>query len=148
MRALVQRVSRARVLVGEDLIGQIDRGLLIFLGIHREDTQQDTEWLARKLLYLRIFADESGKMNRSVIDIDGGMLVVPQFTLYGEMKKGNRPSYSNAAPPDYAKNLCEYFRQLCENNGIYVATGKFQAHMSVELVNDGPVTLWCDTHTP
>jgi D-aminoacyl-tRNA deacylase len=148
MRALVQRVSRARVLVTDDLIGQIGRGLLIFLGIHRADKQEDAEWLARKVLHLRIFADESGKMNRSVIDIGGGVLVVPQFTLYGDTKKGNRPSYSEAAPPDYAKNLCDYFRQLCESSGICVAAGQFQAHMTVELVNDGPVTLWCETEAP
>jgi D-tyrosyl-tRNA(Tyr) deacylase len=145
MRALVQRVSRARVLVTDDLVGQIDRGILIFLGIHREDKQQDAEWLARKVLHLRIFDDERGKMNRSVIDIGGGVLVVPQFTLYGETKKGNRPSYTDAASPDYAKSLCNYFCQLCENSGILVAAGQFQAYMTVELVNDGPVTLWCDT---
>jgi D-tyrosyl-tRNA(Tyr) deacylase len=145
MRAVVQRVSRARVLVTDDLVGQIDRGILIFLGIHREDKQQDAEWLARKVLHLRIFDDERGKMNRSVIDIGGGVLVVPQFTLYGETKKGNRPSYTDAASPDYAKSLCNYFRQLCESSGILVAAGQFQAHMTVELVNDGPVTLWCDT---
>jgi len=145
MRALVQRVLRARVFVTDELLGQIDQGLLVFLGVHREDTPRDAEWLAHKVLRLRVFAVRSEKMNHSVVDTNGGILVVPQFTLYGDTKSGNRPSYAAAAAPKLAKDLYEYFVELCKNSGIYIATGKFQAHMAIELVNDGPVTLWLDT---
>lgn len=145
MRALVQRVSEARVTVEDRIIGQIGTGLLIFLGIHREDTPARADKLARKVSQLRIFADDSGKMNRSLGDISGEMLIVSQFTLYGETKKGNRPSYSEAATPEIAEPLYEYFVSTCRTLGFPVSTGVFQAHMKVWLSNDGPVTLLCQS---
>jgi D-tyrosyl-tRNA(Tyr) deacylase len=113
------------------------------LGIHQHDTDAQAEQLANKVIQLRIFPDEKDKMNRSVKEISGGVLVVPQFTLYGDTRKGNRPSYSEAAPPDTARRLYEYFVSICRESGAIVETGVFQAHMSVRLVNDGPVTLMC-----
>lgn len=143
MRALVQRVSEASVLVDGSVIGQIGKGLLVLLGIHQHDTDAQAEQLAKKVIQLRIFPDEKDKMNRSVKEISGGVLVVPQFTLYGDTRKGDRPSYSEAAPPDTARRLYEYFVSICRESGAIVETGVFQAHMSVRLVNDGPVTLMC-----
>jgi D-aminoacyl-tRNA deacylase len=143
MRALVQRVSKAKVVVGDTVIGQIGRGLLIFLGVRHNDTEAQAEHLAQKVVQLRIFPDEAGKMNRSVNDILGELLIVSQFTLYGDTRKGNRPSYSEAARPDSAERLYEYFVRVCRDKGVPVATGVFQAHMEVHLVNDGPVTLMC-----
>ena len=143
MRALVQRVSEASVLVDGSVTGQIGKGLLVMLGIHQHDTDAQAEQLANKVIQLRIFPDEKDKMNRSVKEISGGVLVVPQFTLYGDTRKGNRPSYSEAAPPDTARRLYEYFVSICRESGAIVETGVFQAHMSVRLVNDGPVTLMC-----
>jgi len=129
--------------VDGSVIGQIGKGLLVLLGIHQHDTDAQAEQLAKKVIQLRIFPDEKDKMNRSVKEISGGVLVVPQFTLYGDTRKGNRPSYSEAAPPDTARRLYEYFVSICLESGAIVETGVFQARMSVRLVNDGPVTLMC-----
>jgi D-aminoacyl-tRNA deacylase len=143
MRALVQRVSEASVAVQGLVTGHIGGGLLVLLGIRSDDTPARGELLARKVVQLRIFPDEEGKMNRSLLDISGEMLVVPQFTLYGETDKGNRPSYSRAARPEMAEPLYEYFLKVCRDRGVSVSTGIFQAHMQVRLINDGPVTLMC-----
>jgi D-aminoacyl-tRNA deacylase len=143
MRALVQRVSEAGVEVGGEIVGKIGWGLLIFLGIHREDTESDAHYLARKIVQLRLFDDDSGRMNRSVKDNSGELLVVSQFTLYGDTRKGNRPSYSDAAPGERAQYLYELFIESCKNHGLRVANGRFQAQMKVSLTNEGPVTLLC-----
>jgi D-aminoacyl-tRNA deacylase len=143
MRALVQRVSEASVLVHGSITGQIGNGLLVLLGIRSDDSHARAELLARKVVQLRIFPDDQGKMNRSLLDISGELLVVPQFTLYGDTEKGNRPSYSKAAPPELAELLYEYFVKVCRDKFVPVSTGVFQAHMQVRLVNDGPVTLMC-----
>jgi D-aminoacyl-tRNA deacylase len=143
MRALVQRVSEASVAVQGLVTGHIGGGLLVLLGIRSDDTPARGELLARKVVQLRIFPDEQGKMNRSLLDVSGEMLVVPQFTLYGETDKGNRPSYSRAARPEMAEPLYEYFLKVCRDRGVSVSTGIFQAHMQVRLINDGPVTLMC-----
>lgn len=143
MRALIQRVSEARVLVAQDTVSQIGAGLLVFVGVGRNDTQADAGALARKICKLRIFPDSHGKMNLSVLDKSGELLVVSQFTLYAELGKGNRPSYSAAAPPEHAKPLYEIFVNACREQLVRVSTGVFQAHMQVHLVNDGPVTFLC-----
>jgi D-aminoacyl-tRNA deacylase len=143
MRALVQRVSEASVLIQGSITGQIGSGLLVLLGIRSDDSHARAELLARKVVQLRIFPDDQGKMNRSLLDISGELLVVPQFTLYGDTDKGNRPSYSKAAPPELAEPLYEYFVKVCRDKSVSVCTGVFQAHMQVRLVNDGPVTLMC-----
>jgi len=145
MRALVQRVSEASVVVDSSTVGQIQKGLLIFLGIRQDDTDAQVEQLATKIVQLRIFPDSDGKMNLSVRDISGEMLIVSQFTLYGDIRKGNRPSYLDAAKPEKALALYECFIEKCRRKGFPVATGVFQAHMEVRLINDGPVTIWCDT---
>lgn len=145
MRALVQRVSEASVLVNFSTVGQIQKGLLIFLGIRQDDTEAQAEQLATKIGQLRIFPDADGKMNLSLRDISGEMLIVSQFTLYGDTRKGNRPSYIDAAKPEKALALYECFVEKCRSGGFPVATGVFQAHMEVRLINDGPVTIWCDT---
>jgi len=143
LRALVQRVSEASVTADGEVTGQIGRGLLVFLGIKRGDTEAQAELLGRKVLQLRIFADGDGRMNRSVLEAGGELLVVSQFTLYGETGKGNRPSYSEAASSESARPLYEYFIDNCRRRGALVSTGVFQAHMDVRLTNDGPVTLMC-----
>ena len=146
MRALVQRVTEASVEVDKAIVGEIGRGLLVFLGIHQQDTEAQADYLANKVTQLRIFPDEEGKMNLSLRDIRGGaMLVVSQFTLYGDTRRGNRPSYSSAARPEVAVLLYEYFVGICRQKGLGVATGVFQADMKVRLINDGPVTLICST---
>ena len=145
MRALVQRVSEASVLVDCSVAGQIRRGLLIFLGIRHDDTEARAEQLATKIGQLRIFPDAEGKMNLSLRDIGGEMLIVSQFTLYGDTRKGNRPSYAEAARPDKAQELYQFFIESCRDKGFPVATGVFQAHMEVRLINDGPVTILCDS---
>jgi D-aminoacyl-tRNA deacylase len=145
MRILVQRVLEASVSVEGDVVGQIGRGLLVFLGIRSEDRPHNAEQLVKKLSNLRIFPDSAGKMNRSLLDISGQLLVVSQFTLYGDTRKGNRPSYDAAAPVALAKPLYEYFVQHCRTVGLSVQTGVFQAQMQVNLVNDGPVTLLCSS---
>jgi D-tyrosyl-tRNA(Tyr) deacylase len=141
MRAVVQRVSRARVTVAEEMVGQIGHGLLVLLGIARDDTVAEAQWLADKIVGLRIFADAEGKMNRSLAEVGGEALVVSQFTLYGDCQKGRRPSFVDAAPPEVAIPLYENFLLAVRALGIPTATGRFGAMMQVELINDGPVTL-------
>ena len=142
MRVVVQRVKSASVTVGEEITGVIDMGLVLLVGVHVEDTKEQMEWMCEKILKLRVFKDEDGKMNRSVVDVGGGILVVSQFTLYGDAKKGTRPSYIEAARPEKAEPMYEdmiaYFNEHSELN---IQSGKFAAMMDVELVNDGPVTL-------
>ncbi len=145
MRAVVQRVRQARVVVGEEVVGEIGRGLLVLLGVARDDTAEQVRWLADKIVSLRIFADAEDKMNLSVADVGGGVLVVSQFTLYGDCRKGRRPSFIDAAPPEIAIPLYEQFINAVKAQGVPVATGRFGAMMRVELVNDGPVTLILDT---
>jgi D-tyrosyl-tRNA(Tyr) deacylase len=145
MRAVVQRVSRARVVVGQEVVGEIGRGLLILLGITHADTPQQAEWLADKIVSLRVFEDDEGKMNRGVAEVGGAVLVVSQFTLYGDCRKGRRPSFVDAAPPEIAIPLYEAFVAGVRAHGIKAATGRFGAMMDVELVNDGPVTLIVDS---
>lgn len=145
MRAVVQRVREARVEVDGALTGSIGRGLLVLLGIAREDTPADADYLAEKIAGLRIFPDQQGKMNRSVQDSGGAVLVVSQFTLYGDTRKGRRPSFDRAAPPEQARALYEYFLQALRARGVTVETGVFQAMMQVHLINDGPVTILCES---
>jgi len=145
MRAVVQRVKRARVEVGGRTVGEVGNGLLVFLGVAHEDTEKQGEFLANKIAHLRIFSDEQGLMNRSVIEVEGGMLVVSQFTLWGDCQKGRRPSFIRAAPPDKARALYEHFIRHLRGMGLAVAAGEFQEMMDVHLVNDGPVTLLLDT---
>jgi D-tyrosyl-tRNA(Tyr) deacylase len=144
MRAVVQRVQRSRVLVGDEVTGQIGRGLLVLLGVAPTDTPAHATWLAEKIVTLRIFEDDAGKMNRSVADVGGAVLVVSQFTLYGDCAKGRRPSFVGAAPPEIAIPLYEAFVNAVRALGIPTATGRFGAMMQVELINDGPVTLIVD----
>jgi D-aminoacyl-tRNA deacylase len=141
MRAVIQRVSQARVIVEESVLGEIGPGLLALLGVARADTAADAAFLAEKILNLRVFPDEAGKMNRSLLDTRGGFLVVSQFTLYGDCRKGRRPSFDDAAPAELARPLYEHFVEVARESGLRVETGVFQAHMEVSLVNDGPVTL-------
>ncbi len=141
MRAVLQRVRQARVRVGDEVTGEIDRGLLVLLGVTHGDTPEQARWLAEKIVGLRIFQDDEGKMNRDVSEAGGNVLVVSQFTLYGDCRKGRRPSFLDAAPPETAIPLYEEFIKAVRALGVHVATGRFGASMSVELVNDGPVTL-------
>ena len=141
MRAVIQRVSQARVLIGTDIIGQIQRGLLVLLGVTQADTEEQARWLADKIVGLRIFNDPDEKMNLSLGDVQGAMLIVSQFTLYGDCRKGRRPSFIDAAGPELAEPLYECFINGVRALGIPVATGRFGAMMQVALVNDGPVTL-------
>jgi D-tyrosyl-tRNA(Tyr) deacylase len=141
MRAILQRVSSASVRVDGLVVGEIGAGLLVLLGVGQEDTEADAEHLADRVLGLRIFGDAAGKMNLSVVDSGGGVLVVSQFTLYGDTRKGRRPSFDGAAPPEMACRLYERFVELVRARGVGVATGVFQASMSVALVNEGPVTF-------
>jgi D-tyrosyl-tRNA(Tyr) deacylase len=143
MRALVQRVSEASVTVNGSLSGEIAKGLLVFIAIRHDDTELHAEKLAAKVVDLRIFPDATGKMNVSVRGIAGELLIVSQFTLYAVTQKGHRPSYSVAAKPEDAERLYSYFVNLCQASGLRVATGVFQAHMQVRLLNDGPVTMMC-----
>ena len=146
MRALIQRVSRASVKVEERITGSIDQGFLILIGIEEADTDEDLTWLSRKIVGLRLFDDDQGQMNLALSDVQGGILLVSQFTLHAATKKGNRPSYIRAARPEFAKPLYEkMIRQLEADLGKSVATGEFGAMMAVELVNNGPVTIWIDT---
>ena len=145
MRAVVQLVSKAQVRVDDTITGAIDHGLVVLLGVHRDDTEKDATFLAEKTVNLRIFQDQEGKMNRSLLDEQGSMLVVSQFTLFGDCRKGRRPSYSSAAPPKAANRLYEYFVKEVEKFGVPVETGQFQAMMEVALTNNGPVTLLLDS---
>ncbi len=145
MRACIQRVSEARVTVDDAITGQIDAGLVVLLGVGHKDGEAEVEWLAEKVVGLRIFEDEVGKMNRSLAETDGAMLVVSQFTLFGDCRRGRRPSFTEAAPPELAEQLYEAFVIQVRRLGVEVATGRFREHMHVALVNDGPVTLWIDT---
>jgi D-tyrosyl-tRNA(Tyr) deacylase len=145
MRAVVQRVSRARVTVREEVTGKIDRGLLVLIGIGAADTEADADSLADKISGLRIFEDEHGKMNLSLSEIAGSVLAVSQFTLYGDVRRGKRPSFDAAAPPEKARMLYEYFVQRIRAAGLCCETGRFQETMEVELVNDGPVTILLDS---
>ena len=147
MKAVVQRVSRAAVRVDGETVGQIQRGLLVLLGIGKGDTESDAEWMINKLLNLRVFPDDADKMNRSVADIGGGILVVSQFTLYGDVRKGMRPSFSDAMPPAEAERFYgDFMTKLRKATSLTVAEGKFAAMMDVELVNAGPVTIILDSH--
>ena len=145
MKLVIQRVREARVAVEGNITGAIRTGLLVFLGIARNDTEQDADYLADKLLGLRIFPDQDGKMNRSVQECGGSLLVVSQFTLYGDCRRGRRPSFDQAAPPDQALPLYNYFLERVKKGPVPVQTGLFQATMEVQLVNDGPVTILMDS---
>lgn len=145
MRAVVQRVSEASVAIDRQVVGEINQGFMILLGIHEEDTLKDVEYLVGKIAKLRVFEDEAGKMNRNIAAVSGSVLSISQFTLYAETKKGNRPSFIKAAKPDIAIPLYEAFNQGLQSEGIPVATGEFGADMKVSLINDGPVTIILDT---
>ena len=145
MRALVQRVSEARVTVAGNLVGQIGRGALIFLGVKRSDTGADAEYLAKKIAALRIFPDDNGRNNLSLLDTGGELLIVSQFTLYADTQRGNRPSYASAAGSEVAEPLYRYFIQCCKGLCPKVQSGAFGAHMEVSLVNDGPITILCSS---
>jgi D-tyrosyl-tRNA(Tyr) deacylase len=144
VRSVIQRVSRASVTVDGDLTGQIGTGLLVLLGVEDGDSEEQAAWLADRIARLRIFPDEHGKFDRSLQDVGGDMLVVSQFTLLGDCRKGTRPSFTRAAAPDQAEQLYQRFCELAAATGVGVQTGRFAAHMDVELVNDGPVTIVLD----
>lgn len=145
MRAVLQRVRRAAVVIEGETVGVIERGLLVLLGVAPADTEKEARWLAEKVAGLRVFNDEAGKMNLGVAEVGGGVLVVSQFTLYGDCRKGRRPSFIGAAPPEIAVPLYEAFVNALRSLGLPVATGRFGAMMRVELINEGPVTLILDT---
>ncbi|MYL47851.1 D-tyrosyl-tRNA(Tyr) deacylase [Halobacillus litoralis] len=145
MKAVVQRAVNASVTVEENAVGTIDRGLVVLLGVTHEDTEEDARYLAKKIPYLRIFEDEDGKMNHSLVDLGGQMLSISQFTLYGDCRKGRRPNFMHAAKPDQAEELYESFNQMVEHEGVKVETGQFGAMMDVQLTNSGPVTLIIDS---
>ena len=147
MRVVLQRVSHASVTVEEKVIGKIKRGFLLLVGVTHDDAMEDMEYLVRKIVQMRIFEDEEGKLNRSIQDIGGEILSVSQFTLYADTKKGNRPSFSKAAPGDVALEMFEQFNGLLRETGVPVETGQFGADMKVELLNDGPVTILLDSKT-
>jgi len=145
MRAVVQRVTRASVTIGGDVVGEIQQGLVVLLGIARDDTREDADYLAPRIIALRIFDDAEGRMNVSLKDIDGGLLIVSQFTLYGDVRRGLRPSWSDAAAPEIAEPLYDYFVESSRKLLGRVETGSFRKMMQVELVNDGPVTILLDS---
>jgi len=145
MRAVIQRVSRAEVRVGDEVTGKIGPGILLLLGVSVDDTERDVEYLLEKTVNLRIFEDTEGNMNLSLLETGGEMLVVSQFTLYGDTRRGRRPSFIRSAPPDRANELYEYFVRIARKQIAKVETGRFQAMMDVELVNDGPVTIMLDS---
>lgn len=141
MRAVVQRVSRASVSVGGEVVGEIGRGVVVLVGVTHGDVAAQAEWLARKIAGLRIFEDDEGKINAGLLDVGGAALVISQFTLYADARKGRRPSFTAAAPPEVAEPLVERFVQVLQDHGVPVETGVFGAHMLVEIHNDGPVTI-------
>ncbi len=145
MRAVVQRVSRASVKVGDEITGEIEKGLLVLLGVAHEDTEADADYLAEKIAGLRVFEDDAGKMNLSVIDVEGSVLAVSQFTLFGDVRRGKRPSFDEAARPELARRLYEHFVERVRKLGLRCETGRFQQMMEVELVNSGPVTILMDS---
>jgi D-tyrosyl-tRNA(Tyr) deacylase len=145
MRAVVQRVSRAKVTVNGWIAGEIGMGLLVLLGVGRDDSESDVDYMAEKIAGLRIFEDADGKMNRSVLDVGGSVLAVSQFTLYGDVRRGKRPSFDDAAPPEPARRLYELFVERVRAAGLRCETGRFQEMMQVELVNEGPVTILLDS---
>ncbi len=145
MRVVLQRVVQARVEVEGKVVGAIGRGLLVYLGIARGDTEADADWLLAKISSLRVFHDENGKMNRDVREVGGGLLIISQFTLYGDCSRGRRPSFDSAAPIEEARRLYDYFVGEAVKTGLPVAAGVFQAHMNVHSDNDGPVTLICNS---
>lgn len=145
MRVVLQRVNKAQVVIHEEVVGKIDHGLVILVGITHEDTIEDLKYMVNKLINLRIFADDAGKMNLSLKDVKGSILSISQFTLYGDTRKGRRPNFMQAARPEQANELYELFNQLLRDEGIQVETGEFGAMMQVKLTNDGPVTLMIDT---
>ena len=145
MRAVVQRVSEASVAVAGEIVGDIGEGVLVLVGVARDDTHTDADYLAEKIVNLRIFADDEGKMNRSLLETGGAMLVVSQFTLYGDVRRGRRPSYSDAAEPERANELYEYFVDRVKSFEVTAETGIFQAMMKVGSINDGPVTILVDS---
>lgn len=145
MRAIIQRVTRANVTIDQEIVGKIGRGLVVLLGVSLDDQDVDADYLAHKIISLRIFDDMEGRMNLSVKDAHGGLLVVSQFTLYGDVRRGLRPSWSDAAPPELAEPLYDYFVRKCRELMMEVQTGSFRKMMQVELVNDGPVTLMLDS---
>jgi len=148
MKAVIQRVTRASVEVEGDIVGQIDAGLLVLLGVAKEDSGSDAQYIVDKLIGLRIFSDTEGKMNRSIVDIGGGLLIVSQFTLLGDTTKGRRPGFDRAASPERALTLYEKIIGMVRDRGICVETGRFGAHMRVSLENDGPVTFLLDSGSP
>lgn len=141
MKLVVQRVKNASVEVDKKIVGKIDKGYLVLLGVTHTDTREIADYLVKKLYNLRIFEDENGKMNLNIKQVDGSMLIVSQFTLYGDCTEGNRPSFTNAAKPDFANDLYEYFCDKCSENNIHIEKGVFGADMKVSLLNDGPVTI-------
>ncbi len=145
MRAVVQRVTEARVDIGGEVVAAIAKGLLVLLGVGKDDTERDADYLAEKVSGLRIFPDDTGRMNLDVRQARGSVLVVSQFTLYGDVRRGRRPGFDNAAPPERARVLYEHFAGAVKGRGVPVLTGVFQAMMSVHLVNDGPVTIMIDS---
>lgn len=145
MRAVIQRVSQSRVLVQDEIVGQIERGLLVLLGVEQGDTVSDLDYLVKKTLNLRVFEDSDGKMNLALRDVEGQLLVVSQFTLLGDVRQGNRPSFFQAAPPTQAKEMYEQFVAKVRTAGVVVQTGVFRANMQVQLTNDGPVTIIIDS---
>jgi len=145
MRAVVQRVSRAKVTVDGEMVGQIEIGLVVLLGVARDDTEADANYLAGKIVGLRVFENDQGKMNLSVQEVGGSVLAVSQFTLYGDVRRGKRPSFDAAAPPEKARQLYEFFVDQIRAAGLRCETGRFQAMMQVELVNEGPVTILLDS---
>jgi D-tyrosyl-tRNA(Tyr) deacylase len=145
MRACIQRVTESQVTVAGAVVGRIGKGLVVLLGVAAGDGEEEVAWLADKTIGLRVFEDDEGKMNRSLAEVGGAMLVVSQFTLYGDCRRGRRPSFTEAAPPELAERLYEAFVARVRAAGIEVATGRFREQMLVSLVNDGPVTLWLDT---
>lgn len=145
MRAVVQRISQGKVVVEDQVTGAIDKGLLVFLGVTNEDNIQDVKYMAEKIVNLRIFEDDNEKMNLSVIDVEGKILAVSQFTLLGDCRKGRRPNFTEAARPEMADELYKSFIEECQKLGVNVETGVFQAHMMVHSINDGPVTMLIDS---